>query len=118
MIQLVDESFVVLPSAESESPEAIEAREVALASQQLSTAFGLGAPDELDEFDGDYAMTEDDPVDLAMRIATADRMEMDDADDDDDDDEEIVFRPSLSLSSSQVMQQQYVLGVWSPLDLN
>ena len=63
--------------------------------------------DDDGEEDGDYAMTEDDPVDLAMRVATADRMEMDD-DEEDEDDEEIVFRPSLSLSSSQIMQNQFV----------
>jgi hypothetical protein len=44
--------------------------------------------------------TEDDPVDLAMRISTADRLEMDG--EDEDDDEEIVY---TSLSSSQILNQ-------------
>lgn len=47
-------------------------------------------------------ITEDDPVDLAMRIATASRMEMDSDDDDDDDDEEIVYR---SMSNSMTKQR-------------
>lgn len=45
--------------------------------------------------------TEDDPVDLAMRISTADRLEMD-GEEEEEDDEEIVY---TSLSSSQILNQ-------------
>lgn len=54
--------------------------------------------DEEDEFGGEEEATEDDPVDLAMRVATADRMVMDG--EDEDEDEEIVYQ---SLSSSQLL---------------
>lgn len=55
------------------------------------------------EFEGLEDMTEDDPVDLAMRVAESDRMMMDG--DDDEDDEEIVYQ---SLNSSSVPPQPCV----------
>ncbi|GAA5840238.1 hypothetical protein JCM9279_002319 [Rhodotorula babjevae] len=72
-----------------------------------------GAPQQ-DEADEDEEMldqgTEDDPVDRAMRIDAADKLDMDglsdldddlDDDDDDDDDEQIVYPGSGSRSSPQ-----------------
>ncbi|KAK4702215.1 hypothetical protein P7C70_g4013, partial [Phenoliferia sp. Uapishka_3] len=108
-IVFLDGIFTSSLSVESDSPEAAEARDVAAATEQLSAAFGLTRTDDFavgedeEEDEGEYAITEDDPVDLAMRVATADRMEMDD-DEDEDDEEEIVFRPSLS--SSQILSHQ------------
>lgn len=92
-----------------ETEEDVEAvAEVALASERLALAFGVpfenealpDAPeaaveflvdDELEE-DFEYQMTEDDPVDLAMRIGTADGIEMDV--EDDNEEEQIVYQSS------------------------
>lgn len=133
----------------SDSPEDIEARDVAEASERLSLAFGI-FPSRLlsavngdaieeeeeqeeqeeveetkmgeEEYDeqiqlhdhdldeGDEEATDDDPVDLAMRIVDANRMEMEtDGEDDEEDDEKIVY---AGLSSSQLNTTPSVLPLF------
>ena len=107
------------PKGAEPSPESLEAREVALATERISAAFqhptstvGLQQVDELVfeeddegenlEWEGAEEAREDDPVDLAMRIGSAGGMEMDDEDEgdgDDDEDEQIVYQ---SRSSGQI----------------
>jgi hypothetical protein len=113
LVVVEDGAFVFSPCVEEPSPESLEAREVALAAERIATAFNVPSsfqhvdePALMEEDDADEfaeEATEDDPVDLAMRIGTADRMQMDDVDDEDDeDDENIVYQ---SLSSSQLIQR-------------
>ncbi|GAA5902361.1 hypothetical protein JCM5296_003121 [Sporobolomyces johnsonii] len=115
-IALVDGAFVFTSRddqpSEDESPEALEAREVALAARRLSNAFDVPPPRVLETFtaaraldlDDDsemaYQATEDDPVDRAMRIDAADKVDMEGLEDDeeDDDDEQIVYPGNRSTS--------------------
>lgn len=99
-ISFVDGVFVSDSAyLDSQSTGGVEAR-----SPPLPPVEELPAEDEPEanyDDDGNYDdvfSEDDDPVDLAMRLATADRMERD-GEEDDDDDEEIVFP---SLSSSQI----------------
>lgn len=115
-IEIIDGVFTLDRLLFEESPEEREQSEVELASARLARAFGVSVLNSGPQYDrelpednaiGEDAeeygdeITEDDPVDLAMRIATASRMEMDSDDDDDDDDEEIVYR---SMTNSMTKQ--------------
>lgn len=103
-ISVVDGKFVV--QVHEDSLESSDARDPGV-SGRLAGIYSIQVvdeeadeDDEEDEFGGEEEATEDDPVDLAMRVATADRMIMDG--EDEDEDEEIVYQ---SLSSSQLLNQ-------------
>ncbi|KAI5480764.1 protein SMG7 [Pseudohyphozyma bogoriensis] len=116
-----DGMYVFQDNLDLEYQDTAEAEEVALASERLSQAFGIPAAqlqravddlvieEEDEEYEG-YEMTEDDPVDLAMRIGTGDGMELDD-DEEEDDDEEIVYS---GLSNSQLLASAPPPGLGAP----
>lgn len=113
VVALVDDVFVVtLPDDDPDSPEAVEAYDVAVATQRISEAFGAQAidyPMDDEEYDEEgYDATEDDPVDLAMRVATGDRMDLDD--EEEDEDEEIVFTGSQGLQNQCVGRHLSLAG--------
>lgn len=103
-IEFTDGNFRVDRVFTETEEDVEEAAEVALASERLELAFGVPfAKDELPEApvelllddleeDIEYQITEDDPVDLAMRIGTADGIEMDV--EDDEEEEQIVYQSS------------------------
>lgn len=93
----------IIFSGEAEESEAIE---LVKGSRDLSNVLGLvNAEQEEEEVEAEENDEEEvayDTVDLAMRIAAADRMLMDaeeEEDDDEDDEEEIVY---TSLNASQI----------------
>ncbi|KAM0791259.1 hypothetical protein ACM66B_005735 [Microbotryomycetes sp. NB124-2] len=114
LVILEHDVFVVVSSQVDElSPEAIEARDVALAAEQIASAFNLPlghltTPSKLqldrlsfdvtaegEDVDFGDALTEDDPVDLAMRIGQAEQLSLDGEDDSDEDmDDVVVYKNS------------------------
>lgn len=105
-ISLVDGAFVFTP------------RDQALPGVDVSFEHPGPAGDAAEARDGDEddgemvdQVTEDDPVDRAMRIDAADKIDMDglsDLEDDDDDEEQIVYPGSRSSSQPQVQPVLYV----------
>lgn len=144
LIKLEQGAFVFVSREEGDggsevSPEALEAQEVAIATQRLAVAFGInhepipaangtGPLHRVDEIptrgrdggesydvggqgerDGgdeevEQEATDDDPVDLAMRVGEVDHMDMsseyDYEDDDEDEEEQIVYAGVTSSPAS------------------
>ncbi|SCV72273.1 BQ2448_4967 [Microbotryum intermedium] len=84
-----------------------EAAPIPASSPTKALSKGVDSLDLFEQQDEGSEPTEDDPVDLAMRIAAADRLDMqdltdekDDDDDDDDDEGHIVYRSRLNLGNA------------------
>ncbi|KAM0753096.1 hypothetical protein T439DRAFT_378820 [Meredithblackwellia eburnea MCA 4105] len=91
-IKLDNGNFVVsvlAPTRQSQAPEGGDVA-VASAAQALDD---FDVDEDEDEDEEDYEMTEDDPVDLAMRVAIGDAI-IDTDDDMDEEEEQIVFKPA------------------------
>ncbi|SGZ30565.1 BQ5605_C048g12410 [Microbotryum silenes-dioicae] len=87
-----------------EEDEEDEAAPIPASSPTKALSRGVDSLDLFEQADEGSEPTEDDPVDLAMRIAAADRLEMQDItdeedDDEDDDDGHIVYRSRLNLGN-------------------
>ncbi|KAK4053970.1 hypothetical protein OIO90_003807 [Microbotryomycetes sp. JL221] len=115
-------AFIFAPHMDEPTPESLEAHEVALATEQIAQAFNgqqrnhqnvspskvlrVGHMTFEDVFDEDEdeaggelgeELTEDDPVDLAMRIGEADQVSLggEDGSEEDYGDDQIVYDPTL-----------------------
>ncbi|GJN90649.1 hypothetical protein Rhopal_003661-T1 [Rhodotorula paludigena] len=99
-ISLVDGAFVFIPR-----DQAVPGADISF--EHLAPGGDAAEARDGDEDDGEMLdqVTEDDPVDRAMRIDAADKIDMDglsDLEDDDDDEEQIVYPGSRSSSQPQV----------------